>query len=169
MNRSKIRGQQRKLNKLLEYTEKIKAYEHTDISCESFSVPSSPFIQSQKTAGRIKTQFAEAWLLKAQEVLLQKPKNLPFCKVVAILDEPDFWNSKIIVFYDETYYNTFWKRDGAGQKWCIIRENGKSFLKQRNVTVNLPEISISELIDDGGTVKKSTLWVYGEFPDKLTD
>ena len=108
MKYKKERGQSRKLKTLIDNIHLIVPFENTDIRYEHFHVPSGPFISSPKTSGKVKTAFCKVWLQKAEEILKQKPSNLPFCKVVAIINEGDLWESQIVIFYDKKYYESFW-------------------------------------------------------------
>ncbi len=75
-----------------------------------------------KTSGKIKTAFCKKWLEKTEEIIGNKPKDLPFCKVVAAITYPDVRESQIIIFYDEEYYNSFWTGKDLiryGREWMI--------------------------------------------------
>lgn len=164
MKYKKERGQSRKLKRLLSYIEEIKPYKNTDRIYEHFHVPSSPFISSPKTSGKIKTAFCKAWLKKTAEIIGQKPKSLSFCKVVSVIVENDLWASQIIVFYDENYYNSFWERNSTYQTWIPFQTSGKSFSAERNINTTLNEKGYYEIIndEDTGIVRKGTLWFYGD-------
>jgi len=165
MDQARVRGQHRKLRCLIRHIEEFNAFEHLGLGYEHFHVPSGQFIESPKTSGRIKTEFARAWIQKAEEMLSQKPNDLPFCKIVAMIDEPYFWNSQIIIFYDEEYYRSFWHRSGPVQTWEVSKQ--MSFTRRRNIATILPEISMKETIHDDDFSRKSVLWFYGEFPEEL--
>ena len=158
----KERGQSRKLKALTENTHLFVPFEDTDIRYEHFHVPSGPFISSPKTSGKVKTAFCKVWLQKAEEIIKQKPSDLPFCKVVAIIDESDLWESQIVIFYDEKYYGAFWTRNTPEQTWAIIEDPTKSFIKERNIKTQLNEMGYLETISGIDFNKKSVLWLYGE-------
>ena len=162
MKYKKERGQSRKLKALTENTHLFVPFEDTDIRYEHFHVPSGPFISSPKTSGKVKTAFCKVWLQKAEEIIKQKPSDLPFCKVVAIIDESDLWESQIVIFYDEKYYGAFWTRNTPEQTWAIIEDPTKSFIKERNIKTQLNEIGYLETISEIDLNKKSALWFYGE-------
>ena len=115
MKYKKQRGQHRKFKALCNNINQICYFQNVDCPYEHFHVPSDPFISSPKTSGKIKTAFCKAWLAKTVEIIEHKPCNLPFCKVVAVIDERNLWNSQIIIFYDENYYDSFWLRDSVGR------------------------------------------------------
>ena len=162
MKYKKERGQSRKLKALTENTHLFVPFEDTDIRYEHFHVPSGPFISSPKTSGKVKTAFCKVWLQKAEEIIKQKPSDLPFCKVVAIIDESDLWESQIVIFYDEKYYGAFWTRNTPEQTWAIIEDPTKSFIKERNIKTQLNEIGYLETISGIDFNKESVLWLYGE-------
>ena len=162
MKHKKQRGQKRKLNALLSNINQIQPFENTDCQYEHFHVPCSQFISSPKTYGRIKTQFCRAWLDKTAEIIEQKPNHLSFCKVVAVINEFDLWESQIIIFYDPKYYNSFWSRTSCEQIWQSIENQGKSFVQERHIELSLKEKGYLEIIKDFDYSHKTILWFYGD-------
>ena len=162
----KSRGQGRKYKRLLKYIAEIEPYidkeEIEEWGCEHFHVPCSQFISSPKTSRKIKTTFCKVWLDKTAEIIEQKPCNLSFCKVIAVIDELDFWNSQIIIFYDENYYNSFWLRDSNEQTWDPIVNSNMSFIRKRHLESNLKEKGYYETITDLDFTYKTILWFYGD-------
>ena len=162
MKHKKQRGQKRKLNALLANINQIQPFQNTDCQYEHFHVPCSRFISSPKTYGKIKTQFCRAWLDKTAEVIERKPDHLSFCKVVALIDEFDLWESQIIIFYDKNYYNSFWSRTSGEQTWEPIENQGRSFIQERHIESTLKEKCYLETIDDFEYFHKTILWFYGD-------
>ena len=162
MINKKQRGQHRKIKKLLLNIEQITQFTNINDRYEHFHVPSDQFISSPKTCGKNKTAFCEAWLQKTSEIIEQKPKDISFCKVVAVIDEGNLWESQIIIFYDEDYYNSFWDRSSTGQTWLPIASDARSFAKERNIKTSLKEKGNIEILSDEEKQRKSTLWFYGE-------
>lgn len=162
MKYKKQRGQRRKIKNLLFNIEQITPFADTSDRYEHFHVPSDQFISSPKTSGKIKTVFCKAWLQKTTETLAQKPKTIPFCKVVAVIDESNLWESQIIIFYDEDYYNSFWARSSAKQTWLPIDSDTRSFAKERNIKISLKEKGYVEILSDEDVQRKSVLWFYGD-------
>ena len=117
--KKKQRGQNRRLKRLLKNLSQWQPFEdeYVEEIYDHFHVPSSPFIQHPKTRENIKKLFREQWVAKANELIEQKPDDLNFCKIVAIIIEPDLWCSQIIIFYDETYYNSFFSKAEGSQIW----------------------------------------------------
>ena len=162
MRYKKQRGQKRKLRVLHKNINQICPFQNTDGQYEHFHVPSGQFISSPKTRGKIKTAFCKAWLDKTAEIMDQKPCGLSFCKVVALIDEFDLWESQIIIFYDEDYYNSFWSRDSVAQTWDPIFKEGMSFIQCRHIDSNLKEKGYYETITDRDVTQKTRLWFYGD-------
>lgn len=164
MIRSKSRGQQRKYKTLLRWMDKIEPYKNTDVVFEDFGVPCRPWLSYPKTSSKIKTAVCKKWLEKTEEIIKQKPQDLPFCKVVALITYPNIRASRIIIFYDENYYKTFWDRRNPYQIWTPIK-NERSFAKERGIVTNLPEIGYIEELYDEDWYEKSFIWFYGEWFD----
>lgn len=162
MIRKKQRGQLRKINTVFREIEKFEPFMKMDNEYEHFHFPGDFFIEVNKTSGKIKTAFCKKWIETAEKFILQKPKNLPFCKVVAVIPVPNFHSSQIIIFYSEEYYNSFWDRNGPDQFWTPL-ESEYSFCKQRNIQTLLAEKGYHERMVDE-EIYETDLWCYGELP-----
>lgn len=164
MNLSKKqRGQRRKLRALLTNIGAFVPFKATDEPYEHFHVPSSMFIESPKTSGKIKTAFCRKWLAVTEEWIKTKPTDLPFCKVVAVIDVPHFWGSQIILFYHPDYYTDFWNRNEPEQTWMPIDSTAASFKNARNIATTLFEKGyLQTFCDNDGYHEQSTLWFYGD-------
>ena len=162
MDKKKQRGQRRKIKALCDKIDKWVPFQEQAQECEYFHAPCSPWIESPKTSRKIKTKFMKKWLDKTAEIMKNKPQELPFCKVVAVVDCPNLWSSQIIIFYSEDYYKTFWDRKGQYQSWDYIDNKEWSLLKSRNIESMLTEKGYDETIIDEGATIKSALWFYGE-------
>lgn len=163
MNRKKQRGQRRRLKTMFKYMNQFIPFAETDKTYEHFHVPSDMFIESSRTSGRIKTEFCRGWLKTTEQFLAQKPADIPFCKVVAVLSVPHYWNLQIIIFYDESYFQSFWDRTGPEQFWTPVKR-GKSFCGSRNIATSLSEICYHERIVADQDVLEEDLWFYGDVP-----
>ncbi len=161
-DRKKQRGQRRRLNVLLENICGFTPFQNTSSTYEHFHVPSNMFIEHKKTAGWIKTAFIRSWISKTEEIIKLKPKELPFCKVVAMIDVPNLWSSQIIIFYEKDYYDTFWERNSKGQIWRLLERENLSLVKERNIVTFLCEKGYEEIIGEGEELEKAVLWFYGD-------
>lgn len=141
----KQRGQRRKLELLFKYIDTFKAFESTNDAYEHFHVPGDNFIEYIKTTSKVKTAFCKKWIDTTLRFISEKPTELEFCKVVALISVPNYWSSQIIIFYDEDYYSEFWNRDDDYQRWESI--DGKySFTKERGIHTLLLEKGYKEII-----------------------
>ncbi|MBR4029823.1 MAG: DUF3916 domain-containing protein [Clostridia bacterium] len=158
----KQRGQKRKLKALLNNINEIRPFQNIDCKYEHFHVPCGQFVSLPKTRGRVKTVYCKAWLDKTAEMIAQKPCDIPFCKVIAVIDELDLSESQIIIFYDKNYYDSFWKRDSGEQIWTPIVKDSLSFIQRRHIDSNLKEKGYYETITDIDFFYKTRLWFYGD-------
>lgn len=160
MRGQKVRGQKRKLKKLLKNIEDITPLFDFVDEYEHFHIPCGWWISELKTSSKIKTEFCKKWLEKTQEIISSKPDNRKFCKVVASIVSPCFWNSQITIFYDEEYYNTFFDRSGPYQIWTPIES--RSFAESRGISSELKENGYVEILNDDEDIFKCEIWLYGE-------
>ena len=161
MDRKKQRGAYRKLKTMFQHIDNFVPFTKTDQIYEHFHVPSSLFIESYRTSEKIKIEFCKKWIETAERFITQKPKELTFCKVVAVLSVPNYWSSQIIIFYDESYYHTFWKRTGNGQIWKLEPEK-KSFCKRYHIVTAMKETCYHETIIEDNQEFQCDLCFYGD-------
>ena len=152
----KQRGFYRKLNVLFK---KIDLFEPTkkDEIYEEFVVPSNNFLNISKP--NIKIKFINKWLENTERFI--KQNNNKYCKIVGIIVTNEISDSRIIFFYNEEYYNNFWKRNNSYQIWSKL--DLESSLKQKlNIQTSLKEIGFKEIINDEDFRYETELWVYGD-------
>ena len=158
--RSLIR-QKYKLKELIKNIDLIIPFQETSDVYEHFHVPSGGFIEYRSTCECIKTEFCKKWIEKTEEIIKQKPKDLLFCKVVAMIDVPNYWSSQIIIFYDKEYYETFWDRNSEYQEWKLI-DDDISLVRDNNIKTELKEKVYKETIRDEDYFGEAYLWFYGD-------
>ena len=158
---AKQRGKKRKLQSLLNFIDGFVPFLETDEKYEHFHVPCSrSFIDSPKMRLKHKAVFLKKWLETTEKFIEEsKLKNLPFCKIVAVTIEDDYWGSQIIIFYDKDYYDNFFIRNDEYQTWTEVN-NRQSFIKQHGVTTPLTEKCIKETLIDDDYDESSFMWVY---------
>ena len=154
----KVRGQRRKLKVLLKTIEHPTAPFEREGQCIELSVPSTPWIEMPKTYGKVKTEFCRKWIEETAILADSIPEDAGFCKVVGSIVYPQLWNSTILIFRDEEYYNSFWKRDDAYQIWTPIE--GKSFIRERNIKTDLNEFGFEEVLKDEDFEFHCRIWFY---------
>ncbi len=157
----KQRGQKQKLKRLLKCINEFTPFTDTNNTYENFYVPCDrTFINHRKTSGKVKRIFCQKWLDKTAEFIRNKPENIGFCKIIADICPNDLWNSRIIIFYDDEYYNNFWNRNNDYQKWTRI--NGKSYAEKSKLKTDLFEQGYLEELNLDDFCLESELWFYGE-------
>lgn len=157
--RKKQRGQNRKLRRMFVHIDKFQPVWNNNERYEHFHVPSDPFIESEKTTNQNKKAFYEKWLATVERLIKEKSQDIAFCKVVGMISVPDIWCSQIIIFYDQEYYSSFFKRDSSYQTWIKIKND--SFLKCKQIQTTLKEIGYQQIIQDED-IYQNELWFYGD-------
>ncbi len=153
----KQRGVYRKLNLLFEKIDLFEPVKKDNIY-EEFVVPGNNFLDVSPIS--IKRKFIIKWL-EITEKFINNKDNKRFCRIVGMIETKEISNSRIILFYDEEYYNNFWKREDSYQIWK--RLDSKKSLKQRlNIQTNLKEIGFKETLNDDDFKYETELWFYGE-------
>lgn len=153
----KQRGVYRKLNLLLKKIDLFEPVKKDNIY-EEFVVPGNNFLDVSPIS--IKRKFIIKWL-EITEKFINNKDNKRFCRIVGMIETKEISNSRIILFYDEEYYNNFWKREDSYQIWK--RLDSKKSLKQRlNIQTNLKEIGFKETLNDDEFKYETELWFYGE-------
>ena len=161
-SKKRQRGQTRKLNRLLKHIDGFQPFTDLSQPYEHFHVPcSNIFINSSKTYGNIKTAFICKWIKTAEKFIGMKPEKLFFCRIAALIFEENLWDSQIIIFYSEKYFQDFWTRNSSEQTWELITPT-ISFTKIRNIETSLDEICYKETIRDDGIDYVDKIWVYND-------
>lgn len=153
----KQRGIYRKVNTLFN---KIDLFEPVmkDNVYEEFVVPSNNFLD--KSPNSIKRKFILKWLEITEKFIKHKDNN-KFCKIVGMIVTNGISCSRIILFFDEEYYNNFWKRENSYQTWKRL-DSEKSLKQRLNIQTNLKEIGFKETLNDDDFKYETELWFYGE-------
>lgn len=147
----------RKLNVLFD---KIDLFEPVmkDNVYEEFVVPSNNFLDESPNS--IKRKFILKWLEITEKFIKHKDNN-KFCKIVGMIVTNGISCSRIILFFDEEYYNNFWKRENSYQTWKRL-DSEKSLKQRLNIQTNLKEIGFKETLNDDDFKYETELWFYGE-------
>lgn len=156
--KKKVRGQQRKLSKLLRQIDALPVPIKGNEDMRHYHVPGDDWIGMRKTSGRMKTAFCRRWIAKTEEFTRQMEGVEGFCKVVGLISYPDLSGSQIIVFFDEKYYDTFWDRNDSYQTWTLMDRG--SLVTRRGIATELSEAGYSEVIVDEDFIYRSELWFY---------
>ncbi len=153
----KQRGVYRKLNLLFKKIDLFEPIKKDNIY-EEFVVPGNNFLDVSQIS--IKRKFIIKWI-ETTEKFINSKDNKTFCRIVGMIETKEISNSRIILFYDEEYYNNFWKREDSYQIW--ERLDSRKSLKQRlNIQTNLKEIGFKETLNDDEFKYETELWFYGE-------
>lgn len=92
--KKKVRGQQRKLSKLLRQIDALQVPIKGNEDMRHYHVPGDDWIGMRKTSGRMKTAFCRRWIAKTEEFTRQMEGVEGFCKVVGLISYPDLSGSQ---------------------------------------------------------------------------
>lgn len=167
MRVKKVRGLKRKTKNMLKRIE-----QETTIFPDDFyngywhlHLPvAQDFISSPKTPFAIKRLCIQILLNQAEHLIKIKPHfNIRFRVVVAI-DLPDLWNSQIIIFYGESYFNGFFERNDDYQKWIPLSMD-RNIVNKWDLSIpdEMDCLGISEIIyGEDGELFEGEIWFVGE-------
>jgi hypothetical protein len=76
---------------------------------------------------------------------------------------PNLWDSQIIIFYEENYFNSFFERNSEYQKWILLPSN-RDILSELGLDIptGLSAKGYREEIIDDDYKSISELWFIGE-------
>lgn len=135
MTEKKIRGKKRKLSSLIERINSLTEDFPEEQRYWHMHLPvAQSFIDSPKTPKSIRKKCIQTLIDRTAHLNSIKPDNEKFQRVVTLIDLPKLWNSQIVVFFDEDYFNNFFIRDNPEQTWKPIVDD-KEFLKEWNLEI----------------------------------
>jgi hypothetical protein len=122
------------------------------------------FISSSKTPFGIRKICIETLLSRAEHLIKIKPITIEKTRVVVAIDIPGLWNSQIIVFSGNSYFESFFERNDQFQKWLpIIKDRNLESEWRVHIPENLYIKGFNEkIIDEEGEVYSGEIWFIGE-------
>lgn len=167
MREKKVRGIKRKsknmINRIKENTMEFPIEFYNDYWHMHLPV-AQEFINSSKTPYKVKRLCVQTLLERADYLIPMKPNDKEKYRVVVAINFPDLWDSQIIVFKGESYFNSFFNRNDEYQKWLLLSEE-RNFQKEWGLTVpnNMQISGFKELItDEDGYCYEGEIWFIGE-------
>jgi hypothetical protein len=125
-SKKKVRGSRRKCNSIIKRINALTTNFPVDFQEESYwhvHLPAAQgFIDGNRTPGYVRRQVIQALVDSTKHLYDIKPRNIEFCKVVLVTEFDSIFDSQIIVFFSEDYYNNFFIRDSENQKWTLLQE-----------------------------------------------
>lgn len=166
MREKKVRGRKRKTigmvkqieeNTALYPTEFYNGYWHMHLPV------GQGFISGGKTPGKIKRLSVQTLVDRVTHLISIKPDNKEKYRVVAAINLPDLWNSQLIVFKGDEYFEGFFDRNSAYQKWIPLSDY-RDIQAEWGLTVRegLNICGFEEVIDDEDGYYESEIWFVGE-------
>ncbi len=166
-NKKKVRGGKRKSRIMVREIEKLtENFPELDLNRGYWHMHlpvSQVFIDSKNTPSHIRTLCIKTLINRAIFLSNMKPKVRTKIRVVACIELPQLWDSQIIIFFGDEYFENFFNRDDDYQKWSLIDTN-RSLLKVYDLCIPNDFIErgyIEEIFDDDFK-SKSEIWFIGE-------
>lgn len=168
LKKKKIRGARRKYNKLLERLVSTtndfpdlenQLYWHLHMPCSDL------LLNSPKTPSYIRSGCIKTIIERTKYLINIKPHSMRNSKVVAAISIPYLWDSQIIVFNDNEYFNSFFDRNDKHHKWLpISNEDTSRFLNKWSIstTGDLEIKGYKEIICDDDYNYQGEIWFIGE-------
>ncbi|WP_047154725.1 DUF3916 domain-containing protein [Aneurinibacillus tyrosinisolvens] len=121
------------------------------------------FISSNKTPIGIKRLCIQTLLNRAEHLVNVKPDTSERTRVVVAVDLPSLWNSQIIVFSGESYFESFFDRNVDSQRWVPLPK-GRNIECEWQLTVpkNMKVLGFKEEITDEEYQYVGEIWFIGE-------
>ncbi len=124
------------------------------------------FIDSVKTPSKARKICIQALIDRVKYLIKNKPDIADSTRVVACISLSNLKDSQIIVFFGDSYFESFLNRDTDDQKWIplpSIRTISKEF--NLEIPMGLTEKGYREELIDEGFKSTSELWfVWGAKP-----
>lgn len=158
--RKKVRWHKRELRRVLAQLQRVKpAYvprEH--FQDETVGLYANLFYRPH---GAARKALLLALLRKTEEIIRQKPTDLPYCKVCLIVPEENVAQSTILLFFSPKEHSVFWDRTNITvQRWT--RVEAPSLAGCAGVATTLPEQCYLEQVCNSEDKFQRKIWFYGE-------
>ncbi len=120
------------------------------------------FIDSTATPRSVRRLCVQTLLESAFHLTTLAPQN-EFSRVVVAVSLPDLWASQIIVFFDESYFDSFFVRNSPEQKWLALSQK-RSLSKERSLLLpdGFEEKGFRQEVADEDEVFSNELWFFGQ-------
>ncbi len=164
---SKVRGQKRKLStfkhNLINQTEIFPKEDKKDCGYWHLHIPiARDFIDSKNTSTKIRRTIIQTLISRTEHLIKLKPNNTK-TRVVTAINLPYIFDSQIVVFFGDNYFNNFFERDSDEQRWIALSEN-RSLKSEWSLIYSdsLIECGYKEIIKDEDYIHEGEIWFVGE-------
>ncbi|MFP3413833.1 DUF3916 domain-containing protein [Bacillus sp. SIMBA_074] len=167
MREKKIRGMKRRTQTLIKRIEdSTKAFPSTFYNDEYWHMPlpgSQAFIDSIKTPRKVKRLCIQTLLDRADLLMKMKPNDTNTYRVVVMIKIASLWNSQIIIFKNDDYFQIFFNRDNEFQKWIPL-SNESDFRHEWKISISnsVQTLHFQEIIKDEDGFFEEELSFIGE-------
>jgi hypothetical protein len=124
---------------------------------------SKGLVDSQNSPSKLRKECIQLLINSAYDLTKTRPDSGKENKIVCLINLPFIWDSQVIVFYDNNYYEDFFDRNSDYQRWSKLN-TGDSIIDSLNLKCpdNFKVQGYNEEINDGDYKRKGQLWFIGE-------
>lgn len=164
-DKKKIRGISRKFNAMKRRIEHLtENFPLEDNGYWHIHLPvAQAFIDSQKTPFSIRRKCIQLLIESVHHLISIRPEEVKKYKVVAAINLPELFDSQIIIFYEDNYYNSFFERNDDCQRWTLLPST-RNIYAEWNLR-KLPNLGVrgyKEVIVDEDFSYEGEIWFIGE-------
>lgn len=167
MREKKVRGMKRKTNSMIAKIEEMTANFPTEFYNYYWHMHlpvSQSFINSNKTPNKVKQLCIQKLLNRAEYLTQLKPNDNEKYRIVVAVNLPYLWDSQIIIFKGDSYFQEFFNRNNEYQKWSPLSDN-RNIQTEWNLSIpnGLQVSGFKEIIAvEDGQHYESEIWFIGE-------
>ncbi len=166
-NKKKVRGIKRKSKAMIKSIEQLtEIFPEVNLNSRYWHMHlpvRQDFIDSKKTPSKVKKLCIQTMIDRVQQMVTIKPNFSIRIRIVACLNLTSLWDSQIIIFFGDDYFQNFFNRNDIYQRWIELPTK-RNLCKELNL--NIPtELTIKgfkEKIREDDYEKNSELWFVGE-------
>ncbi|MDM5428760.1 DUF3916 domain-containing protein [Bacillus mycoides] len=167
MREKKIRGMKRRtktmIKRIQEYTNTFPSTFYNDEYWHMLLPDSQAFIDSSTTPRKVKRLCIQTLLNQANQLMKMKPNDTNTYRVVVMIKIASLWNSQIIIFKNDDYFQIFFNRDNEFQKWIPL-SNESDFRHEWKISISnsVQTLHFQEIIKDEDGFFEEELSFIGE-------
>jgi len=162
--KEKLRGIKRRLKSIDSWSESFNGFFPKEFSTEKYINYKIPvldrLVNPPTTTTNIQAHCAKAMLQAASYLEEAKPKELHKSIVTVLLTYPNMFGSEVCIFFDNDYFETFFKRNNETEKLILL--SGKSLVQELKIEApnNFTETGFQFTVKDESNTFEEEWWSY---------
>ena len=121
------------------------------------------FIDSKSTPPGVRRLCVQTMVNRAYYLATHTPAGETSTRVVVAVNVPELWNSQIIVFFGSKYFDVFFNRNTAAQRWTQL-EGKRSLVRECRIQLpdGFSERGYHEEINEPDFHRSGEIWFIGQ-------